>query len=299
MNLPNFLILGVQKAGTTSIYNYLRQHPQVYMSPVKETNFLERDWEKENPRLENKYKEGKIDSFEKYCHLFANVTDEIAIGEVSPNYLFNYQSSSELIQRYIPHAKLIAILRHPVERAYSDYLMNIRDGVHKGNHTNFSDQIKFRSDRSFPIRKGFYYTPLNYYFDKFSPEQIKVFLYEDLCQDPVSLLQNIFRFIGVDDSFIPDISQKAQVAKVPKSNFLNNLIKTKNPIRKAIASGMGSIFPLEIRHKIRDSIIQMNSQEKTANPLSSKDRQELINLYREDIIKLQDLIHRDLSGWLK
>ncbi|MEQ8956354.1 MAG: sulfotransferase, partial [Coleofasciculus sp. C2-GNP5-27] len=76
MKLPTFLIIGVQKAGTTSIYNYLKQHPQIYMSPVKETNFLEKNWEE----LETQRK-AKIDTFEKYCQLFEGVTDEIAIGE--------------------------------------------------------------------------------------------------------------------------------------------------------------------------------------------------------------------------
>ena len=95
MKLPTFLIVGVQKAGTTSIYNYLQEHPQVYMSPIKETNFLERDWEKlvaENSNIKN-----RISSFDDYCKLFSGVGDEIAIGEASPNYIFHYESSAPRI----------------------------------------------------------------------------------------------------------------------------------------------------------------------------------------------------------
>ncbi|MCP2728068.1 sulfotransferase family protein [Limnofasciculus baicalensis] len=298
MNLPNFLIIGIQKAGTTSIYTYLKRHPQIYMSPVKETDFMSIDWDKEDSGMDKSYNNSKINSFEKYCHLFADVTDEIAIGEASPNYLFHYKSSAEMIERYVPHAKLIAVLRHPVERAYSDYLMNIRDGVHQGKHTKFSDQIKFRADKSFVIRKGFYYEPLKHYFDKFPRDQIKICLYDDLCKDPVKFMQDIYRFIGVDDSFIPDTSKKAQVGKVPKSNLINNLLNTKNPIRKLITSGLVYIFPVEVRQKIRSSLIQINLKDKTDEALSPEDHQELINLYREDILKVQELIQRDLSSWL-
>ena len=92
MKLPTFLVIGIEKAGTTSVDNYLKQHPQVYMSPVKEPNFLERDWEHAD-LSKMKPKQNRIDTFEKYCNLFGDVTEEKAIGEVSPNYLFHYQES--------------------------------------------------------------------------------------------------------------------------------------------------------------------------------------------------------------
>lgn len=293
MKLPNFLIIGVQKAGTTSVYNYLRQHPQIYMSPVKETNFLEKDWE-ELPKSQK----AKIDTFEKYCQLFEGVQNEIAIGEASPNYLFHYESSSKRIQRYVPNAKLIAILRNPAERAYSDYLMHIRDAIGNGERTSLSDQIKFKANKSFVIRKGFYYTPLKHYFETFGKDKINVYLYDDLCKDSGEFMREMYRFVGVDDTFTPDVSKKAQVAQVPKSNWLNTLLRKQNPIRATIASGLRYILPLEARQNIRSSLIQINSQDKKTAPLSPEERQQLLELYREDILRLQDLLQRDLSSWL-
>ncbi|HHP7231872.1 MAG TPA: sulfotransferase, partial [Xenococcaceae cyanobacterium] len=155
MKLPTFLIVGVQKAGTTSIYNYLQEHPQVYMSPVKETNFLERDWEKtlaENSQLKN-----RIATFEDYCQLFTAVKDEIAIGEASPNYIFHYESSASRIQKYTPDAQLIVVLRNPTERAYSDYLMHLRDAISPVKVKPLGEQIKNSSAKSFILRKGFYF----------------------------------------------------------------------------------------------------------------------------------------------
>ena len=294
MKLPTFLMIGVQKAGTTSIYNYLKQHPQIYMSPIKETNFLEKNWEE----IETKRK-AKIDTFEKYCQLFAGVQDEIAIGEASPNYLFHYQSSSERIKRYVPNAKLIAVLRNPVDRAYSDYLMHIRDAIDKGRRNSLSDQIKYRADKSFILLKGFYYQHLQHFYNEFDREQIQVYLYDDLSKDPVQFMESMYQFVGVDDTFLPDVSQKAQVAQVPKNTAVNKMLRQENPLRTIVRSGLRVILPLKMRQTIRSRLIQMNSQDKKAAPLSPEDRQQLIELYRDDILKLQDLIQRDLSSWLK
>ncbi|MDY6807060.1 MAG: sulfotransferase [Cyanobacteriota bacterium] len=293
MKLPTFLIIGIEKSGTTSIYNYLKQHPQVYMSPIKETNFLEREWEdvdNPNPR--------KIRTFEAYCNLFKDATDEIAIGEASPNYLFHYKKSSERIERYVPNVKTIAILRDPVQRAYSDYLMHLRDAINVGKVSSLYEQAKFKSDTSFTIRKGFYYEPVKYYFDKFGRERVKIYLYKDLCRDSAALMQDIYGYIGVDDSFAVDTSKKAQKAAVPKNQFLNRLLKTKNPLRSAIASGLKLVTTEKMREKMRSNIMSLNSKGKEAVPLTPEETKILRELYREDILKLQDLLQRDLSSWL-
>lgn len=294
MKLPTFLIVGVQKAGTTSIYNYLKEHPQVYMSPIKETNFLEKDWEKAAPEIRSKKGNG-IYTFEKYCQLFAEVKDEIAIGEVSPNYLFHYKSSSECILRYLPNVQMLAILRNPVERAYSDYLMHVRDEI--STDRSLSYHIK-RRHSSFTILKGFYSEHIAYFGDKFGHDTLKIYLYDDLCKDPVGLMQDIYRTIGVDDTFIPDISRKAQIAQVPKVKFLNTILRKPNPLRSLVAGGLKYVLPLDVRQNIRSRLININSQ-KTVPPLTPAERQQLVEIYREDILKLQELIQRDLSSWLR
>ena len=292
MILPNFLIVGVQKAGTTSIYNYLREHPQVYMSLVKETNFLEKDWENLPPEQQNK---NGIVTLEKYSELFADVKDEIAIGEASPNYLFHYESSAARIKKYVPNAKLIVVLRNPVERAYSDYLMHIRDAI---GYRSLSEQIKHSSHKSFILRKGFYYVPLKYYFDQFKREQIKVFFYDDLRDDSQEFMQSIYQYLGVNNEFVPNTTRKAQVAKIPKNKTINNLLNRKNILRSTTASILKTVKPVEARQNLRDRLINFNSQTKKASPLSTEDRQQLIEFYREDILQLQDLVGRDLSKWL-
>ncbi len=309
MKLPNFLIIGVQKAGTTSVYAYLKQHPQIFMSPVKETNFLERDWEaiapEERERVnQERIRQGRkprIDTLEKFSQLFAGVTDEQAIGEASPNYLFHYPTSAQLIQRYVPDAKLVAILRHPVERAYSDYLMHVRDAIQAQSSESLSDQIRrFSEHQSFTIKKGFYYQQLSHYFKTFDPQHIKVFLYDDLTCNPIEMMQNFYGFLDVDPTFCPDISKREQVAQVPKNPVVNQMLQTRNPVRAVAASLLRVMVPVETRQRIRDRLIRLNSAHKsTAQPLSMGDRQQLLAIYRDDTLKLQDLIQRDLSNWLR
>ena len=292
MILPNFLIVGVQKAGTTSIYNYLQEHPQVYMSLIKETNFLEKDWENLPPEQQNK---NGIVTLEKYAELFANVKDEIAIGEASPNYLFHHESSAARIKKYVPNAKLIVVLRNPVERAYSDYLMHIRDAI---GYRSLSEQIKHSSHKSFILRKGFYYESIKYYLEQFGQAQVKIFFYEDLCENPQVFMQEVYQYIGVNDNFLPNTTRKAQVAKIPKNKNINNLLQRKNPLRNTAANILKTVMPIEARQKLRDRLISLNSQTKQQAPLSAEERQQLIELYREDILQLQDLVGRDLSKWL-
>ncbi len=300
MTLPNFLIVGVEKAGTTSIYNYLKQHPQVYMSPVKETNFLEKDWETLIKDHNFKGKPSKIVTFEQYKALFEGVTDEIAIGEASPNYLFHYESSAARIRKYVPEAKLIAILRDPAERAYSDYLMHVRDEIQSTVKTlSLSEQIKLKGETSFTLRKGLYYQPIKYYFEQFSPEQVRIYFYKDLSKNSLEFMQNIYKFIGVNDNFEVDTSKKAQTAAIPKSRALNKLIRTDNPLRTSIRTLIKPFIPLSLRAKARKTILELNSNTKNTDPLSPELRQALVDYYRDDILKLQDLIQQDLADWLK
>ncbi|MBE9117045.1 sulfotransferase [Lusitaniella coriacea LEGE 07157] len=298
MKSPNFLIVGVQKAGTTSIYRYLKQHPQVYLSPVKETNFLEKDWEQ---RIADGNSENstKINTFEQYCQLFSGVEDEIALGEASPNYLFHYKTAIERIKRYVPDAKLIAVLRNPTERAHSDHLMHIRDAIGSPKVKSLSEQVKFSAHKSFILRKGFYAQQLKHFYEQFDREKIRVYLYEDLCKDSISFMQEMYRFIGVDDTLKPDTSRRAQTAQVPKNQSINRMLRKQNPLRTAVASTLKVFLPEEKRQAIRQSLINLNSADKSHGALSQEERALLVDLYREDILELQELIDRDLSDWLK
>ncbi len=298
MTLPNFLIFGVQKAGTTSIYSYLQQHPQVFMSPRKETEFLGRDTTQpvDTDALLTPGGRRQIVTIEDYRALFKGVASEIAIGEASPNYLFLHERTVPAIQKYVPDAKLIAILRNPVERAYSDYLMHVREVV--GNQKPLAEQVKLSADSSFTLLKGRYSDGIKHFLEAFGPQQVKIYLYEDLKQNAAALMADLYRFIGVDHEFVTDTQQRQQQASVPKNQSINQLLRTNNPVRSAVGTLLRMVMPEETRQQLRSRLIAANSTGKEALPLSEADRQLLKAYYREDILKLQALIDRDLSAWL-
>ncbi len=304
MTLPNFLIVGVQKAGTTSLYNYLREHPQVYMSPVKETEFLSYkpplDSESASLSATDLLTRGgrkRILTIEAYRELFDGVQDEIAIGEASPNYLFLHEQSVPMIKKYVPDAKLIVVLRNPVERAYSDYLMNVRELV--GNRKPLAEQVVSSAQSSYTLLKGRYYAGIKHFLEAFAPEQIQILMHSDLTKDSDRFMSQLYDFIGVDSSFKANTQKRQQTAQVPKNQNINKLLRTRNPLRSAAGAVLRAVMPEAQRQKLRSRLIAANSQGKEGLPLTDEDRRLLENYYREDILRLQDLIDTDLSAWFK
>jgi hypothetical protein len=296
MVMPNFLIIGAAKAGTTSLHYYLSQHPQVYMSSVKEPRFFALEGEKLNFRNPDQdINRTSITRLEDYQKLFQNVTDEIAIGETSPLYLYS-SKAVERIKHYVPQAKLIAVLRHPVDRAFSCYTHLIREGYEP---LSFAEGLQAEEERIqnnwahlWHYRKaGYYYAQLKQYFDAFDSEQIRVYLYEDLNANSTEITQNICRFLGVDDTFEPDLT-RMNVSGVPKSRLLYNLFK-RSPIKTALKP----FFPTDLRKQIARKVKAWNLQDKPTLP--GEVRAQLVEAYRDDILKLEELIQRDLSHWLK
>ncbi|MGB3190730.1 MAG: hypothetical protein WBB43_15065 [Limnoraphis sp.] len=113
------------------------------------------------------------------------------------------------------------------------------------------------------------------------------------------MMKDIYNFIGVSTDFEPDTSQKYQTASIPKNSFINRLLRKQNPLKTVFRSTVGTLLPEEKRQKIRSWLISKNSQSKESVSLSPEDRQVLLDFYREDVLKLQDYINRDLSAWLK
>ncbi len=302
MTLPNFLIFGVQKAGTTSVYNYLSQHPQVYMSPVKEPGFMGCETSKmsaaEAAKAVPQFTPGgrkRILTLADYEALFDGVKDEVAIGEISPNSLFCYQDAVADIKKYVPDTKLIAILRNPIERAYSDYLMNVREI--RGNLKPLAEQVKTSATTSHTLLKGLYYEGIKHFMTSFEPDQVKIFLYRDLRRDSAGLMKEMYDFIGVDSGFESDTTERSQTAQVRKNQSVNQFLRTDNPLRSAAAKLLKTVVSEQQRQKLRSYLIAANSAGKEKMPLSEEDRRLLEAYYREDILRLQDLLDRDLSSW--
>lgn len=265
------------------------------MSPVKEPRFFALEGESLNFRNPDQdINRTSVTTLEDYHQLFQGVTNEIAIGESSPLYLYSAKAV-ERIEHYIPNVKLIAVLRNPVERAFSCYTHLIREGYEP---LSFAEGLQAEETRIqdnwahlWHYRKaGYYYAQLKRYFDTFNREQIKVYLYEDLNADSTAVIQDVCRFLGVDDAFQPDLT-RMNVSGLPKSRFLYDLFK-----QSWLKTALSPLLPVDLRKQISRKVKTWNLGEKPILP--SDIREQLIEEYREDILKLGELIQKDTSKWL-
>jgi hypothetical protein len=289
------LIIGAAKAGTTALCDYLKQHPQIFISAIKEPHFFAFQGETidfQGPGDRNTHQQTVTD-LATYQSLFELGAGKVAIGEGSTTYLYS-PKAPERIHATLPAVKLVAVLRNPVDRAYASYLHLIRDGQER--LMDFAEALQAEETRIqenwMPLwhyqQRGFYYQQLCRYYDLFKSEQLKIYLYEDLSRDPEGLLKDLFDFLGVDNTFVPDMSTKFNVSGVPKNQLLHQLLTQANPIKKLLKP----LLPSQMRQNIR-----LGNLEKPQLP--PEIRQRLIETYQEDILQLQNLIERDLSSWLQ
>ncbi len=294
MTMPNFLILGTIKAGTTSLYHYLKQHPDVFMSPVKEPKFFAVDRSIPLDRGMNRF---AITERADYEAQFESVAGQQAVGEASPQYLWSPVAPSR-IHESVPAARLIAGLRNPVERAFSAYMHLVREGAEP--HGDFSTALAAEAERIADgrgplwryVEVGMYSRQVERYLDLFERRQLKIYLYEDLCADPATLLQELFRFLEVDDSFTPDIRARHNVSGTPRSRALQSIIRGHH----RAAALVRPLVPRRTRQRLGVALGRWNLSRST---LPDEVRGRLIDLFREDVLRLQDLIGRDLTAWLR
>jgi hypothetical protein len=290
--MPNFFIVGAQKAGTTSLYHYLNQHPQVYMSPRKEPHFFEgMQSEFRRPGRRN----APVSDLAEYQTLFEGVSDERAIGEASASYLYSPRAPG-LIKSCVPDAKIIAILRNPAYRAYSNFLHCVQVG--REPLGSFTEALQAEESRMrekwgplwYYKQKGFYYAQVKRYFDVFGRDKVGVWLYEDMRNDAFGTLGEVFRFLGVDESFVPDASVEHNPSGIPRVGRLYTGVRAltaRNPVL------VERVLPAGLRGYVKSRLFVKPP------PFPPELREGLTYSYKEDILRLQELIERDLSAWLE
>lgn len=277
MTLPNFLIIGAPKAGTTSLYDYMREHPRIFMSDPKETRFFV--FRGSTPDR----KRWPVQSLEEYEALFDGVRDETAIGEATPHYLIDAKAP-ERIHALLPEAKLIASLRNPIDRSYSVYQMNLRN---QGTNTGVSFAEALAHDHN--LRET-YADKLERYFAIFPREQIRIILLDDLEAKPGAVMRGLFEFLEVDSAFRPDLSKISNPGGEPRVKLLHDLLA--HPGLRAFGR---KFLPETTIERLKD----LRSGNLKKQPMAAADRKAALEVFRGDILATQDLIGRDLSHWLR
>jgi hypothetical protein len=265
MTLPDFVGIGAQRAATTWAYACLREHPEVFMPEEKELHFFNSHFDK---------------GVSWYSGRFQPRAGQKRVGEITPNYLDSAVAIHRMA-RVIPEALLFVILRDPVQRALSAYHFFGRyfDGMSFGEACRRMGPL---------IELGLYAKHLKPVFACYPKARVKVFLYEDIQDEPATVLADLYRFIGVSDTFVP-----------PSARLIYN--SAYFPMRdNPVASRLSSLVPSLQKTFVGRWLRRLLSRKRPSRRIGvdPEDRLYLMTAFRDDILELQDMIGRDLTAWL-
>jgi len=298
---PDFLLIGAARSGTTALYKYLSQHPEIFMpTSIKEPNYFAYeglDLQIQGPGAD--FINNSVTTPEAYEALFQEAKDSQIKGEASPLYLFEPRTPKR-IKSLAPNAKMIAVLRNPIEQAYSHYMYATKLRVE--TEPDFVKVLGMEDERiaknwqplfgysSFPR----YGTQFKRYLEHFPREQFLIETYEDFSKSPIGVMQRMFDFIGADASFEPDISNRPNAGGVPKSQAFQDFLLKPNPVTGTIAK----LIPQSLTAKIRDVLVAKNTGKKD-DGMPQEAREILQTRLRDDIHALSEILDQDFTYWLK
>ena len=286
----DFFIVGAPKAGTTSLYHYLKKHPQIEMSLQKEPNYFS---DKEIQIQGLYYSKNRIDTEEKYNGLFNTQKKDVIFGEGSVSYLF-YPTVAQDIKVYNPMAKIIIMLRNPIERAFSHYLMDYRLGLVSDS---FEDIINKKSKHKNAhlfyqqyIKVGEYAAQLKRYCDIFDKKSILLIDYEDFKNDVTGTVNSAYSFLNISADFSVDINKKYNTFTMPKNKLIRFVYSF-----VIIRNILSFIFPKNIIKAVRLILFTKDKKPK----LLEETRNQLKHYFRNDVRLLGNLIGKDYSKWIQ
>lgn len=298
---PNFIIVGAQKAGTTSIFNTLSQHPDIYIPKVKECRYFSKINNKVlNPFNGKRHSVQVCNNTDDYYDLFDSCKNEKVISDISPDYLYYYKETIDNIKNEIGDSvKILIVLRNPIDRAISNYYHMLREGETDLTISEIIDSERLWDKNVWCgfriVENGIYYDRVSAFIKSF--KDVRVMFFEDLIHDSSFFYNELYSFIDVrnigrvaDDRCFKNKS--GLVALHPCVTYLKN-IKLLRSIVKMLATSI--LGPNRV-----DKWWLKYREDRTFKPqVDDKVKALLIELYSDDIRKLSSLIKRDLSCWLK
>ena len=288
--VPDFFVVGAAKSGTTSLWNWIKQHPGIFVSQNiedKEPAYYSTFW-------------GMKDR-DRYLNLFSDASSEQQIGDFSTPYLTDPDSAA-LIAKDNPMAKIIIVIRNPVGRAYSLYNWMLNNGyepvypferaleAEKSRMVDdqFQPEIGYRHN-FFYFHSGLYTSQIEAYKSHFKEDQIKVLLLDDIISDRKEVMRDICEFLGVDKEFTPKMAPKNRggVPWIPK---LQHKLRIKARNCSAWEKAIGFRFFLSF-------LIKLNAGRSGTPRITIQTRENLLARYQDEIKSLEGLINRDLDSW--
>ena len=297
VRLPNFVIVGAAKCGTTSLFHYLKQHPDVYLPVKKELHYFAYD-----PLRSNAGGPGGARGLafacatrEQYDSYYRDVGAEGAIGEVSPSY-FYFAEVSENIKAELGGPRIVILLRDPIEKAYSQYMHLVRDNLES---LPFFEGLIAEPDRAasgWPAmwryaESSLYSQRVRKYLEVFGAERVKIFLFEDLVRNPGRVLGTLYEFLSTGPGGEVDTSRVYNRTGPPCSRLLADLLARPNPVTAAARRWL----PEDLRDRVRNAMLNLNTGRKDA--IDDRSRAYLRASFADDVQELERLLGRQL-GWL-
>ena len=294
---PNFLIIGPPKCASSSLHYYLKQHPQVFMSKIKELKFFSQDYDK---------------GMEFYARYFSEAENAVAVGESTPVYSF-LPFVMDRIKEHFPQMKLILCFRNPLDRTFSSWLMQkgmgkevlpMREAIDinlkqlsyvslegkEGEKRWLESMGNYNADESrlrTYIQAGMFAQILKLNYKRFNPEQVKIIFLDDLKNDFDGTMSGIFKFIGVDDKFI-----------VPNKEIVNfHFDRKASKITNKLFGVKGTRFLIDLTPKFISNRLKKAWKTKVPPKLGMEDRLYLWEIFKDDINELEQMTGRNLSHW--
>jgi len=310
MSKANFFLVGAAKSGTTSVYDFLNHHSEAFMSPIKEPNFFSTDiridkfsevYRKTTFLDTNKYFSNSnleplqltfVRDRKHYDRLFEKATNEPLIGECSTSYLYS-ENAAQNIFNYNPAAKIVIVLRNPIQRAYSHYLMALKYGFIDQDFLTAIEQDQAKDDKGWGsselfIDLGLYTAQIKRYFDLFGEKQVHVMFMEDLQSNPKAFYRSLCEFLKIDIQVPFYKGMKSNSALIPKYPTLNKFI-----VKFGLKQFMKQISPLILIKFLK--VLVFNSK---VPHLTIIEKEFILKYYKKEIEDLALLLNKDLKHWL-
>ena len=298
--LPNFLIVGAPRCGTTSTYHYLLQHPDVFLPTIKEPSYFSLHWQSSLPKGYIVPEGTKIGNWDSYSSLFGHAQGARAIGEASSDTLYYHEHTIPEIRKRLAQPKIIVMVRNPVDRAFSSYQFLVRDGMESLSFEESLSHEKTRTEDNWShmwryCAVSHYATAVQAFLENF--DNVFVGFFDDLRENPLKFIQSVFRFLDVDSDFAPNVKLAFNRSGRPASRCIQKMIvrpaKWQPVVRAMGCQVLGEHGWVRFRDSLKSRFVLPRAD------LASETRARMTGEFADDVQSLQNLVGRDLSHWLR
>jgi len=296
VRLPNLVVAGAPKCGTTSLYHYLTQHPEVYLPTRKELHYFTRQ-----ELARDTAGPGDTTVLQHLCADRASyeaeygaARDQPVLGDISPSY-FDFAEVAPAIRRELPGARVVILLRDPIAKAFSQYMHLVRDGREP---LPFYQALQAEAERT---RRGWsmiwryagssrYAARVRHYLDAFGAERVRIYRFEDFIADPQATLRDLWHWLGIDPSVRPDTTRAFNASSRPRSRLVAGLISKRSPL----AAVARALVPTGVRSRVTEAVRGLNAGAKGG--VDERSAEYLRAQFHDDVRETEALLGRSL-GW--